>query len=229
MNRNHIAEKISQALQDGSAYFNKEQVLDSGNARPSREPYLTPSKITEGHLKEIAADAAENLDKDLMAFNQEAALESALEFSIRNFADGEFDKKIDAENYEKLKGMVRKTTKIGGFEMKRSASYYTNKIDRIANDVRKLVVAGEISPEQGYEIEYALDEISDEIEKQAAALEHDADEEYMADFGKDPAALESDADEPYTKEMHNGGQNVVSEEFAKKAFLDARKLSQKRR
>lgn len=227
-----IAERIAQKIQDmqdGSAYFHKEQVLDSGNARPAREPYLTPSKITEGHLKEIADEAADGMDKDLMAFNEEAALESALELTIRSFAEGEYDGKINAENFEKLKGLMKDQKKTGGLEMKRTASYYTNKLDKIANEIRNLVVAGEITASHGYELEYALDEISDEIEKQAHAIEHDADEKYMAEFGKDPAAKQHDADEAYTKEMHNGGQNVVSEEFgAKKSFLDARKLAEKR-
>lgn len=238
MDRKSIADRIAQKvedMQDGSAYFHKEQVLNSGDARPAREPYLTPSKITDGHLKELASEASENIDKDLMAFNEEAALESALELTIRNFADGEFDGKINAENFGKLKGLITDQKKIGGLEMKRTASYYTNKLDKIANEIRQLVVAGEIEPEQGYELEYALDEISDEIEKQAAALEHDADEKYMADFGKDPSAKEHDADEPYMKEMHNGGQNIMSEAHAKgefspskKASLDARKLAEKR-
>lgn len=234
-----IAERIAQKIQDmqdGSAYFNKEQVLESGNARPAREPYLTPSKITDGHLELLAEEASKNMDKDLMDFHEEAALESALEFTIRDFADGEFEGKINAENFMKLKGLVKDRKKTGGFEMKRTASYYTNKIDKIANEIRKLVVAGEISSEQGYELEYALDEISDEIEKQASALEHDSDEAYMADFGKDPAAKEHDADEPYMKEVHNGGQNIMSDAHAKgefdpskKASLDARKLAAKRK
>lgn len=112
--------------------------------------------------------------------------------------------------------------------MKRTASYYTSKIDKIANEIRNMVVAGELSPEQGYELEYALDEVSDELEKHASALEHDADEEFMKQFGNDPAALEHDADEKYMKDFHNGGQNVVSESL-KKASLDASKLAAKRK
>jgi hypothetical protein len=225
--RDKIADSIVKAL-EGKDYFHHEQVLNSGDARPVREPYLTPSKIGEGHLDQIADEAVKNLDKDLMAFNQEAAIESALELTIRDFSDGEYDGKIDAESYLKLKGLVEDRKKTGGNLMKRTASYYTGKLDKIANEIRNLVVAGELSPEQGYELEYALDEVSDEIEKQAAALEHDADEEYMKDFGKDPATKEHDADEKYMKDFHNGGQNVVSESL-KKASLDARKLAEKRK
>lgn len=227
MSRDKIADNIVKAL-DGSAYFHKEQVLDSGDARPEREPYLTPSKISEDHLQEIAAEAAKILDKDLMAFNEEAAVESALELTIRDFSGGQYDGKVDAESFLKLKGLVMDRKKIGGFTMKRTASYYTSKIDKIANEIRNMVVAGELSPEQGYELEYALDEVSDELEKHASALEHDADEEFMKEFGNDPAAKEHDADEKYMKDFHNGGQNVVSESL-KKASLDASKLAAKRK
>lgn len=227
MSREKIADNIVSAL-DGSAYFHKEQVLDSGDSRPQREPYLTPSKISDEHLQQIAEEAVNNLDKDLMAFNQEAAIESALELTIRDFLNGEYDGKIDAEMYLKLKGLVKDRKKTGGMLMKRTASYYTSKIDKIANEIRNMVVAGELSPEQGYELEYALDEVSDDLEKHASALEHDADEEFMKEFGNDPATKEHDADEKYMKDFHNGGQNVVSDSL-KKASLDASKLAAKRK
>jgi len=113
--------------------------------------------------------------------------------------------------------------------MKRTASYYTSKLDKIANEIRALVVAGELSPEQGYELEYSLDEISDDIEKEASALEHEADEEYMEGFGNDPATIEADKDEEYMEEFSNKGQNAFEEMKSASNKLDARKLAQKRK
>jgi replicative DNA helicase len=112
-------------------------------------------------------------------------------------------------------------------KLQKPASYYTSQIDKVANEIRSLVTAGELSPEDGYALELGLDEVSDEIEKEASALEHDADEKYMADFGKEPGAREVDSDEPYMKGFGIRGQDAFLEmKSAKK--LDARKLAKKR-
>jgi polyhydroxyalkanoate synthesis regulator phasin len=50
----------------------------------------------------------------------------------------------------------------------KTATYYTEKLDKIANEIRELVAAGELSSEEGFELEHALDEVSDEIEKEAS-------------------------------------------------------------
>jgi hypothetical protein len=292
-----IADKIVKSFEDKN-YFHQEQVLDSGDSRPKREPYLTPSKISDEHIEEIANEVIKNLDDHLLDFNKEVALESALELTIRDFQDGLYDGKIDAENFLKLKKIIqdkksykKASAKYKGDSMK-TASYYTSQIDKIANEIRELVVAGELSPEQGYALElgldevsdeiekeessvspsdnkqastvlkkpasyytsqidkianeirelvvageltredgYAfelgLDEVSDEIEKEASALEHDADEKYMAHFGEEPGALEVNADEPYMQEFGIKGQDAFLEMKTAKG-LDARKLAQKR-
>jgi len=151
---------------DGSEYFHKGQVLDSGDQKSVHPETVKPSQISEDHLEEIASETVKNLDKQMLDYNQEAAVESALVLTIRDFMGGLYDGKIDAENYLQLKGLVKKMKKIGTI---RTASYYTSKLDKIANEIREMVVSGEISPDLGYELEHALDEVSDEIEKDVTA------------------------------------------------------------
>lgn len=232
-----ICEKI--ASENGADYFHKHTILNSGDSRELREPYLNPSHVGDDDLLVIAKHASTILDKELMKYNVEAAKHSAVELAIKTISDGKYDGKISSVNFGKILNLMI-PSKIGGMEMKRTAKYYTERLDKIANEIRELVQAGKLEPKVGFQLEFALDQVSDELDshgKQAKALEHDADEKYMGDFGKDPATKEQDADEKYMKDFHNGGQNVVMEAKEKGEFdpkkkaskLDARALAEKRK
>ena len=117
--------------------------------------------------------------------------------------------------------------------MNRTAKYYTSKIDAVANEVRKLVKAGALAPEQGFALEMALDSVSDELEKTATWLTGDSDEKaYMDNAFKDGLKV-MEADEPYMKGFTDGGQNemTVPDAFptGHEHKLSASKLAQKRK
>lgn len=222
--------------ENGYDYFSKHKILDSGNNKTTREPYTNPSHVTMNDLQILAKHASSLVDSELSEYNKEAAKHTAVEFAVKTFAGGKFDGKINSVNFYKILNLMN--LKVGGIQMKRTAKYYTDRLDRIANDIRELVLAGELDPKDGYALETQIDEVSDEIEgKQAKAIEFDKDEDYMKDFGKDPATKNQDSDEDYMKEFHNFGQNVVNEAMNKGEFdpkkkvgsLDASKLAAKRK
>jgi len=236
-----IAEKIFKKIanENGANYFHKHKILDSGDKRDVRESYTNPSHVSDIDLLSIAKHASTILDKELMKYNVEVAKQSAVELAIKTLADGKYDGKINSVNYFKILNLMNHS-KTGGVNMKRTAKYYTDRLDKIANEIRNLVTEGKLEAKVGFNLEYALDQVSDELEvqaKQAKALEHDKDEKYMKDFGQDPATHEHDKDEDYMKEFHNFGQNVMSEAHEKGEFdpkkkashLDARKLAARRK
>jgi hypothetical protein len=85
----------------------------------------------------------------------------------------------------------------------KTATYYTEKLDKIANEIRELVAAGELSSEEGFELENALDEVSDDIEKQASDEDDFEDDRHFTNhYHEDDAIL--------TPSGHLGGKVSLS-------------------
>jgi len=247
--REKLADKILKKIAEERLYFHTHQILSSGDdallLQVDREAYKNPSAVTQDDLLLIAKHASEIIDKDLMAYNTLSGKHSAVEMAVKTLGNGKYDGKIDSANFYKIVNLMNSKT---GGNMERTAKYYTEKLDGVANEIRKLVRAQVITPKQGFALEMALDKISDELEshgaKTAHAIESDAEEAYVREAFNDPATKEQDADESYMKDFHNGGQNVVSEAHdagklklpvkegsAKEApapKLDAQKLAEKR-
>jgi len=233
---NRVAEKFANRLE----YFNTKRVLDSGNTLRAeyRDPYVNPANVSLDDLVVLAKHASEVMDKQLMEYNFNAAKESAIELTLRSFANGKFDGKVDANGRNQIFNLMG-STKTGGI-MNKTAKFYTERLDAIANQVRSLVANGKLHAKYGFQLEMALDKVSDALEahgRKAKTLENGTPaEKYMDDFGEDPATKQQDADEAYMKDFHNGGQNVVSEAYDKgdlklpprQAKLNAQALAAKR-
>lgn len=245
-NKEKIAKKIIKKaydIQDSAYnYFANHKILDAGETlrKDLKESYVNPSHITVDDLHTIAKHAESLLDKELMKYSVDVAKQSAVELAIKSFSHGKYDGKIGSVNYFKILNLMNdNSSKLGEEQMKKNAKYYTKKLDTVANDIHKLVMAKVITANDGFNLQMAIDEVSDFLEstRVARAIEHDADEKYMADFGEDPATKKQDADESYMKDFHNFGQNVMGDamkagEFdpkKKSASLDAATLAEKRK
>lgn len=243
MGNKKIAEKILEKLatvhsDNGWDYFSRHKVLDSGDKREPREPYLNPSGVGLDDLMVLAKHASNLVDKQLAEYNSDAAKHSAVELAVKTFAQGKYDGKISSVNFYKILNLMNSKTG-GKKQMNKVAKFYSARLDKIAGYVRNLVESGQLSPKHGYNLEMALDQVSDHMEgKLAKALQHDSDEKYMANFGEDPATKQQDSDEAYMKDFHNGGQNIMDEALEAGEFdprkklhaskVDARKLAEKR-
>lgn len=244
--RAHIAKKIfarSHEIQESAYnYFATNKILDGGDKlrQEQREAYVNPSNVTVNDLQVIAKHAESLLDKELMKYNVDTAKESAVEMAVKTFGNGKYDGKIGSVDYFKILNLMKKTSKVGESTMKKTAQYYTRKLDIVANDIHKLVVAKVISAADGFALQMALDEVSDALDgKTARTLENGTPEEkYMKDFGNDPATKKQDADESYMKDFHNGGQNIMGKAMEANEFdpkktkvssLDAAALAEKRK
>jgi len=249
----NIAKKIlKRAAHDiqepANSYFATHRILDNGEHVWDKElkerranPYVNPSNITVDDLQVIAKHASTLLDKELMKYNNDVAKESALGLAIKTFSNGKYDGKIGSVDYFKILNLMEKTSKVGSENtMNKTAQYYVNNLDKVANVIHQLVVAKKISAEAGWKLQMALDETSDYIEtKTARTLENGTPEEkYMSDFGNDPATHKQDSDEPYMKDFHNGGQNIMKPALdagdfdpkkTKVSSLDAAALAEKRK
>ena len=219
---------------DAYSYFNHKFILENGQIEPEvRQAYTNPSDLTEKDFDILAKHAEHLLDDQLMKYSYDVAKETALGLAIRSFGNGKYDSKVNAANYGKILDIMNANVKVGG-KMERTAKYYTNKIDAVANEVRKLVSAGTLAPEHGFALEMALDQVSDELEKtekSAKWLSGDSDEKAYMDAAFKDGPKKSEADEPYMKGFTDGGQNSVSKEFptGHEHKLSAAKLAQKRK
>lgn len=213
---------------DAYHYFNHTFVLDSGTpVEPEiRQAYTDPTDLGTEDFDILAKHATHLLDDQLMKYSYEVAKNSALELAIRSFGNGKYDGKVNASNFGRILNIMDTNVKVGG-KMNRTAKYYTSKIDAVANEVRKLVKTGALTPENGFALEMALDSVSDELEKTAVWLTGDSDEKaYMDNAFKDgPKVME--ADEPYMKGFTDGGQNemTVPDAFPPSKVHDVHKLS----
>lgn len=236
-----IADRILQKVANERTYFHSHTVLDSGDdtllLQSDREAYTDPSNVKLDDLLLIAKHASEIIDKDLFDYNTLSGKHSAVEMAIKTLGEGKYDGKIDSLNFSKIVNLMN--SKIGG-NMKRTANYYTAKLDSVANEIRKLVRASVITPKQGFALEMSLDKVSDELETHgvtAHVLESDAEEAYVRDAFKDDGTVEHDADEPYVKDFNNKGQGEMQNALAdgrlketvkEGSKLDAQKLAAKR-
>jgi hypothetical protein len=237
-----LADRILKKVAEGRTYFHSHTVLNSGRdsllLQTDREAYTNPSNVNLDDLLLIAKHASEIIDKDLFDYNTLSGKHAAAEMAIKTLGEGKYDGKIDSVNFFKIVNLMNSKT---GGTMKRTANYYTAKLDSIADEVRKLVKAQVITPKQGFALEMSLDKISDELETHgvtAHVLESDAEEAYVRDAFKDNGTIEHDADEPYVSEMNNKGQGEMSNALADgrlketvkegSAKLDAQKLAAKR-
>lgn len=246
-----IAERIFKKIAEGNAlhYFNQDSMVLDTNVifeDEEKEPYLWEPVLSGNDIEVLAKHANELIDEEMETYHKLAAYESAIELAIRSFANGKYDGKVNACNYRLiLEKMYSEYKKDAGGTMKRTARYYTEQLDKVADEIRKLVKAGEIAPKEGYSLELAIDSVSEDLENRfASRLEGDADEPYMDEAYND-GSKEHDADEGYIDGTHpsgfaNSGQNSTSEEFPtgsehklgdpeKKARLAASRLAQKRK
>lgn len=246
--KKRVAQKILDRFAADSAndYFHKHMVLDGGEKlrAEKREAYVNPSMVSQDDLVVIAKHASSLLDKELMKYNLETAKHSAVEMAVRSFSHGKYDGKIDSSNFYKIVNLMN--SKTGGIMNLKLAQAITSRLDRIAEEVKKLQDHGKLDKKYAYNLQMLLDRVSDDIEKTAHKLEGDSDEKYMNDFGNDPATHEHDANEKFMTDFHNGGQNVMSDRMDKDHFhgndlnksaaapaqtekkLDASKLAEKR-
>lgn len=236
-----IAKWTHNATSDAYHYFNHGPFVlqDSVLVEPEmRHAYTDPSDLTPEDFEVLAKHATHLLDDQLMKYSYEVAKNSALELAIRSFANGKYDGKVNAANCGKIlnimDGQVDKNLKVGG-TMNRTAKYYTDKIDAVADQIRKLVGAKALHPQHGYRLELALDKVADEIEKTATWLSGDQDEKAYMDAAFKDGPKVQDADEPYMKGFTDGGQNemTVSDAFPPgkehtNHKLSASKLAEKR-
>lgn len=215
--REKIADKIlKKAVDEGRIYFHTHRVLEDGHDKmvlnSTWERYKDPSNVTQDDLLLLAKHASEIVDKDLMDYNTLSAKHSAVELTIKTLGNGKYDGKINGDNFYKIVNLMNLKT---GGKMEKTAKYFTDRLDKVADHIRKLVRANMISPKNGFAMEMALDQISDDLEthfaKSAKADESDTEETYVREAYNDPATIERDADELYMKDWTNGGQNVMSE------------------
>jgi len=228
----NIANKIvkrAHEIQDSAYnYFATIKILDGGDKlrKEQKEAYVNPSNITVDDLQVLAKTAESLLDKELMKYSVDSARDSAIGLAVKTFGNGKYDGKIGSVDYFKILNLMNKTSKVGERTMKKTAQYYTKKLDTVANDIHKLVVAKVISAADGYAMQVALDEVSDALESRTAkTLENGTPEQkYMDDFGVDPATREQDADESYMKDFHNFGQNIMGEAMKAGEFKPEKKV-----